>query len=293
MTKLANSITDFLWRVYRRPDPPLPWVNDGNLPWNDPEFSKRMLREHLDQSHGAATRADPEREAIIDWLWAKLHLEPGKKILDITCGPGLYAVEFARRGCTVKGIDFGPASIAYARDLAALHHVESRCQFVEQDVRSAVFEQNSYDAALFIYGQLAVFPRDQAQALLAKTARALKPGGRLYIELLDQDKVDKNHSTWWFTDDKGLWGDRPFLHLGERHWLAEQNLSVEQFFVIDLESGQTLDINLSDQTYAVEEMEQMLLEAGFDSVNVYEHWQDISLYDESEWIVYVAKKEST
>ncbi len=292
MADLSSSITDFLWRIYRRPDPPAPWVNDGNLPWNDADFSKRMLREHLDQSHGAASRVDPERAAIVDWLWEKLDLDKSKHMLDITCGPGLYAVEFARRGCMVKGIDFSPASIAYARDLAARYDVQSRCQFVEEDVRTAEFEENTYDAALFIYGQLAVFPRDQAQTLLNGIARALKPGGKLCVELLDQDKVDKENSNWWFTDDKGLWGERPFLHMGERHWLPEQKISVEQFYVIDLESGQTMDINLSDQTYAVAEMEQMLLAAGFDSVDVYEHWQDIALYDESEWIVYVANKES-
>jgi SAM-dependent methyltransferase len=285
-----STLSDFLWRIYQRPDPPQPWVNGGNLPWNDPAFSQRMLREHLDQSHGAASRTDPERALIVDWLWEKMALKKGKHVLDITCGPGLYAVEMARRGCAVKGIDFSPAAIVYARDLAAQNDVASHCHFSEEDVRTAEFGEKAFDAALFIYGQPAVFRRDQAQALLEKTAAALKPNGFLCIELLDQEKVDKNHSSWWFTDDKGLWGDRPFLHLGERHWLPEQKISVEQFFIIDLQSGETMEINLSDQTYAVPEMQQMLRSAGFGSVDVYKHWSDLPLYDESEWVVYVAQK---
>ena len=284
------SISDFLWRIYRRPDPPQPWVLDGNLPWNEPAFSKRMLREHLDQSHGAATRADPERELIINWFWEKLALKGGHHILDVTCGPGLYAVELARRGCMVKGIDFSPASIEYARNLAVHNNVSAQCQFIEEDVRTAEFGDNNYDAALFIYGQLAVFPRDQAQTLLKRIYKALKPGGLLCVELLDQEKVDKKRSSWWFTDDQGLWGDQPFLHLGERYWLPEENISVEQFFIIELQSGKTTEINLSDQTYAVAEVEQKLLDAGFGSVEVYPNWSDLPLYDESEWIVYVAKK---
>ena len=290
MPNSQSSISDFLWRIYRRADPPQPWMNDGNLPWNEPAFSQRMLQEHLDQSHGAASRADPERKQIVNWLWEKLALEKGHHILDVTCGPGLYAVEFARRGCIVKGIDFSPASIEYARNLAAQNDVGSQCQFLEQDVRTAEFEVNGFEAALFIYGQLAVFPRDQAQALLNKITRALKPGGMLCVELLDQEKVDKNKSSWWFTDDQGLWGDRPFLHLGERHWLPAQKISVEQFFIIDLQSGTTTEVNLSDQTYAASEMEQMLLEAGFGSVDIFKNWSDLPLYDESEWIVYVTKK---
>ncbi|MDX1413865.1 MAG: class I SAM-dependent methyltransferase [Candidatus Promineifilaceae bacterium] len=286
----TNSIEDFLWRIYRRPDPPTPWLNDGNLPWNDPDFSRRMLREHLDQSHGAASRADPERELIVNWFWEKLALGKDKQVLDVTCGPGLYAVELARRGCLVEGIDFSPASIQYARDLAAQHQVSFRCRFIEQDVRAADFGEERFDAALFIYGQLAVFPREQAQELLAKIARALKPGGMLCVELLDQDKVDKNNSNWWFTDNNGLWGDQPFLHLGERHWLPDKNIAVEQFFIIDLEHGKTMEINLSDQTYAVSEMVQELSRAGFETVDVYKNWSDLPVYDEGEWIVYVAKK---
>jgi cyclopropane fatty-acyl-phospholipid synthase-like methyltransferase len=54
-----------------------------------------MLREHLDESHGAASRVAKERELQIEWLWAKLGLQPGMRLLDITCGPGLYAVAFA------------------------------------------------------------------------------------------------------------------------------------------------------------------------------------------------------
>ena len=105
-----------LWRIYRRSQPAVPWRDGVNLPWDDPLFSERMLREHLDQSHGAASRQQPELLRQVDWLWAHLDLRPGCQILDITCGPGLYAVELARRGAQVTGIDFSPASIRYARD---------------------------------------------------------------------------------------------------------------------------------------------------------------------------------
>ncbi|MGD2049604.1 MAG: methyltransferase domain-containing protein [Chloroflexota bacterium] len=50
----------------------------------------------------------------MDWLWSKLALKLGAQVLDVTCGPGLYAVELASRGCLVTGIDFSPASIVYA-----------------------------------------------------------------------------------------------------------------------------------------------------------------------------------
>jgi len=290
MNDKQNHFSDILWRLYHRPAPPQPWVDDGNLPWNDPAFSQRMLKEHLDESHGAASRVSSERELQLNWLRDKLGVTAGDHMLDVTCGPGLYAVEFALQGCQVTGIDFSPAAIAYARSLAGRQGVTASCSFLQQDVRTATFPLAAFDAALFLYGQLAVFRREEASALLQKIATSLKPGGRLVIELLDQDRVDKSNSSWWFTDDKGLWGDRPFLHLGERTWLAEEKISVEQFTIIDLETAESTEINLSDQTYAAPEMTNMLRDAGFSSVDVYERWDDLPLYDAAEWIVYVAQK---
>lgn len=285
-----NSLLHAIRRIYNRPDPPPLWQGGGNLPWNDPAFSARMLREHLDESHGAATRQATERAAQLDWFRQQLDLRPGSRILDLTCGPGLYAVALAERGAIVTGVDFGPASIACARELAAAADVEDRCRFIEADVRQYEPEPAAYDAALFLYGQLAVFPRDEAAALLRKTAGALRPGGRLVVELLDPARVDKKDSSWWYTDDTGLWGERPFLHLGERRWNAVERASVERYYILHLESGTMDEIVLCDQVYETEEMMEMMRAAGFGEVKSHAAWAGLPLYDAGEWIIYIAQK---
>ena len=286
----ADKLAAALWQIYQRPERPEPWEKDGNLPWNDPDFSRRMLREHLDEGHGAASRVTAEREQLLAWLWTKLGLNAGARVLDLTCGPGLYAVALAQRGAQVTGVDFGPASIAHARELAASAGVSERCQFVEADVRAYEPEAAAFDAALFIYGQLAVFPREVARQLLGKAATALKPGGSLLVELLEQERVDKKNSTWWFTDETGLWGDAPFISLGERFWYEDEKLSCERFYTLHLESGRLDEIILCDQTYSVEEMVQMMRDAGFATVEVYPAWDGLALYDAPEWNAYVARK---
>lgn len=287
---MNSKLQEALWRIYRRPEHPIPWYQGGNLPWNEPAFSQRMLREHLDQSHGAASRITSERLLQIDWLWQKLGLQPGMRICDITCGPGLYAVELARRGCLVTGIDFAPAAIAYARELAVREGVADRCTFIEQDVREMQLPEAAFDAALIWYGQLAVFPKVQAQQLLTTAARALHPGGHLALELLNQARVDKTTSNWWFTDQTGLWGDAPFLHLGERHWDDEAKLSTERFYIIHLESGGLTEVHLTDQTYSVAEMTALMQQSGFSTVQSYPGWDGVPLYDAIEWVAYVAQK---
>ena len=285
------SLARALWRIYRRPERPEPWGKGGNLPWNNPAFSERMLREHLDDSHGAASRPASERATQIAWLSERLSLGQGAHVLDVTCGPGLYAVELARRGARVEGVDFGPAAVAYARDLAQVEGVAQRCTFIEADVRRHDFGRERFHAALLLYGQLAVFPRAEAQELLEKIATALRPGGRLCVELLNQERVDKEASTWWYTDEIGLWGDAPFLSLGERFWIEEEQLSCERYYTLHLETGEMDEIILCDQTYAVAEMAEMMRRAGFGVVEVYPTWDGLDLYDAEEWVVYVARKE--
>jgi SAM-dependent methyltransferase len=249
-----------------------------------------MLREHLDQTHGAASRPAAERQLQLAWLWPKLGLVAGSPLLDATCGPGLYAVELASRGCQVTGVDFGPESIAYARQLARERSVSAQCRFIELDVRQMSFEAEQFDAALFLYGQLSVFTPEDTASLLHMIARFLRPGGRLAVELLAQDRLDKQDSTWWFTDDQGLWGEGPFLHLGERFWLEDRQVVVERFYTLNLEDGALDEIILCDQSYSVDNMVRQMKAAGFAQVDVYPGWDGLQLDDASEWIVYVAHK---
>lgn len=291
-TPINDRFQQALWRIYQRSTPAVPWRDGVNLPWDDPAFSQRMLAEHLDQSHGAASRQRPELLRQIDWLWERLDLRPGARLLDITCGPGLYAVEFARRGVDVTGIDFSPASIRYANELAAEQGVAQRCRFIQADVRAELPRRagQNYDAATFIYGQLAVFTRAEAAALLAAAAQALRPAGRLALELLDFDRIDKSSSTWWFSDDSGLWGDAPFLNLGERFWDAEQRASIDRFFVIHLHSGALEEIGLSDNGYETEELLALLRASGFAKAWAFPAWDGLDLYDAAEWVAYVAQR---
>ncbi len=286
----STNLSQTLWKIYNRPEKPTPWATGGNLPWNDPAFSERMLREHLDESHGAASRVAKERAAQIEWLWRRLGLTAGARLFDVTCGPGLYAVAFARRGCAVTGVDFSPAAIDYARDLARAEGVSARCEFLRQDVRAMHDIGGGFDGAILLYGQLAVMTRAEAQSVLAQIAGALKPGARLAVELLNPERVDKTDSTWWFTDDGGLWGDAPFMHLGERFWLAEENLSVERYQIVRLETGEMDEIQLCDQVYSPEEMAAMMRAAGFSAVEVIPAWDGLSLYDADEWLVYLAER---
>ena len=92
---------------------PDPWT--GRLPWDDPGFSARMLREHLSQDHDAASRRAPVIDRHVAWIDDGVLGGVPSRVLDLCCGPGLYTLRLARRGHSCVGIDFAPAAVAHAR----------------------------------------------------------------------------------------------------------------------------------------------------------------------------------
>lgn len=280
---VAERLADALRLIYNRPQPPVPWRDGANLPWDDPAFSERMLAQHLDQSHGAASRPRREIRAQVQQMMAWLELQPGCRLLDVTCGPGLYAAEFARRGVAVTGVDFGPASVAHARALCA----DLPCRFIQCDVRQMDLAGHDFDAAIYLYGQFTVLRPAEAADVLRRIRAALRPGARLLLEILDYDRFDKRDSSWWYTDQGGLWGDFPYLHLGERAWDPDQGAAVERFHILNLETGELQVYGLADQTYTAAQVAEMLHAAGFGSVEVRPAWDGLALADADEWVVYV------
>jgi 2-polyprenyl-3-methyl-5-hydroxy-6-metoxy-1,4-benzoquinol methylase len=278
-----------LQRIHARPRRPAAWQGD-NLPWEDPAFSSRMLREHLDESHDKASRRSAERALHIDWLWRQLALQPGAVLLDVTCGPGLYAVPLARRGVRVTGIDCAPAAIDHARTAAAEAGVGDRCTFLQEDVRRMQPEESAFDAAVLLYSMLGSFPANEARDILERIARGLKPGGLLALEHVNPERHDHGEGTWWNAEDGGIWGDGPILQLGEYFWDEETSTTTERYTVIHLETGAVQEVVQSVRVYSPAELTAMLVEAGFAVVHVHAGWEELPGEQADRRLIYVARR---
>ncbi|MCK4317114.1 MAG: class I SAM-dependent methyltransferase, partial [Anaerolineae bacterium] len=47
-------------------------------------------------------------DRLIAFVVPVLDLKPGERLLDLACGSGVHALEFARRGLEVVGLDIAP-----------------------------------------------------------------------------------------------------------------------------------------------------------------------------------------
>ncbi len=86
--------------------------------WVDEYISNRLLEVHLNPDIELASRKATTIDETVDWILDKIPGE-GLEILDLGCGPGLYAEKLAGKGHRVTGVDFSANSIRHARESAA------------------------------------------------------------------------------------------------------------------------------------------------------------------------------
>jgi len=250
------------------PDSANLWDVQYKIPWHDPDFSRRMLREHLDQSHDLASRRGDLIDRQVDWIHARLCAGRPCRVLDLGCGPGLYLQRLADLGHQGCGIDFSPASVAHARQ-----HVPQAFRIVQGDLRAADFGQE-YDLAMMLYGELNVFSPRECAAILDKIFEALRPGGRLVVEpqTFEVVKGIGQAQPFWSRHDSGLFSDRPYLCLVENTWFEDQGVARQCFYIIDAETAETTLHRSTTQARTEEECRTLLKNAGFSNVQVHPDW---------------------
>jgi SAM-dependent methyltransferase len=251
--------------VVRRPSDPEPWVEGDNIPWHEPGFSARMLREHLSQEHDAASRRSEKIDRHVASIHATLLAEAPARVLDLGCGPGLYTGRLAALGHRCHGIDISPASIRHARERAAEGGWD--CSYDEADLRTADYGRD-HDLAMLLFGELNVFAPDDALLILRKAHAALRPGGRLLLEPHTLERVERlgaEPQSWW-SSASGLFSDAPHLVLLEHAWHAERRAATVRYFVLDAATAAVERHAQTMQGYDEAAYRELLTSAGFGGV---------------------------
>lgn len=105
-----------------------------------------------------------------------LGLDPPAHVLDIGCGTGRHALELAKRGYSVTGIDLAPEWIEQARHAADL----GKWNAVFMIQKASDLEADSpFDAAFALNHTIGLI--SDVNAHFAGVVRSLKPGARFLL----------------------------------------------------------------------------------------------------------------
>jgi SAM-dependent methyltransferase len=136
-------------------------------------LKKRLTTTWNTGDYGIVAR-DLEASAA-DFL-ARIHFEPGTRLLDLACGSGQVAIPAARAGAEATGVDIAPKWIEQARARAQEEGLNAR--FDEGDAEDLPYEDDSFDLVISLIGAMFA-PRPERVA--AEMVRVCRPGGRIVM----------------------------------------------------------------------------------------------------------------
>ncbi|HEX5335834.1 MAG TPA: class I SAM-dependent methyltransferase [Propionicimonas sp.] len=204
--------------------------------WDDEHISAQMLRFHLDPVAEPASRAHAFIDRSVDWLIPTLGLDAGSRLLDLGCGPGLYANRLAARGVQVLGVDVSSRSLEFAREVArggSLPASFRQGNYLTCDLGSG------HDAAILIYEDYCALGPGQRARLLARVRAALRPGGRFAFDVTAvprfsqcRDAVTREPNLM-----DGFWAEAPYVGTHETWTYPDLHLVLDRY-VIETATGE-------------------------------------------------------
>ena len=134
-------------------------------------------------------RDEGEARQLIDLIEEVTGPKPGSSVLDIGCGRGRHAVDFANRGYRVTGLDLSKRSLEAARERAKTAGVD--VQFIHGDMRDPV--PAAFDRVVNLFTAFGYFEsRAEHQRALDAMAGSVGRDGWFVQDFLNADYVRSN-----------------------------------------------------------------------------------------------------
>lgn len=227
--------------------------------WTDPHISKGMLNAHLDPLWDSATRSHAFVDRSVDWIERVAPPDRYPSLLDLGCGPGLYAERLARKGYRVTGLDFSQRSIAYARQSAEAQGLSITYLL---DDYLGLFADASYDLITLINYDFGVLSTENRQCLLGRIYRALRPGGLLMLDVFTPEHYagQQERRAWEFAENGGFFSPDPYLCLHTLYRYDAENTFLRQHLIVT--ETKTLCHHIWEHTFTPEELQADLRQEG-------------------------------
>ena len=245
-------------------EPPVIDAAGDSVFWQDDYISKKLLDVHLDPHDDLASRKPGFMDRSAGWIGSLMPPALYPRLLDLGCGPGLYAQRFAKTGYAVTGVDFSRRSVAYARDAAKTQGlaIDYICEdYLKLDLRGI------YDLVTLIYCDYGALSEDSRKRLMKKAYESLRPGGRFLLDVSSARFYEAfTESRTWEIQEDGFWRAGRCLCIHARRKYPHLT-TLDQSLVIT--SGHATRYYIWNHCFSVESLAGEAALAGFHPVRAY------------------------
>jgi len=215
-------------------------------PWWEEVFSEDFLR-----AERLLTDVQVKRE--VDFIENSLALDAGGSVLDLGCGTGQHAVELASRGYGVVAYDLSLDQLAVAADVA--QERVQRLSLLQGDMRELAFNE-MFDGLYCWNTTFGYFEEEKNFAVAQRMFQALKPGGRLVLDVANRDYLAGNSPCQvWYEGQRCVCMDDANLDF------ITSRLKIKRSVILD--DGRTRECSYSLRVYGLHELGKLLHDVGF------------------------------
>lgn len=219
-------------------------------------------------------------QAEVDQISALLPIGDGARILDLPCGVGRHALEFARRGHAVVAIDRTASYIERARAEAGRQSLD--VTFEPGDMREVCLP-DAFDFVLNLFGSFGYFA-DAAddRTVVEHMYASLRTGGQFMIETMGKEILARDFRARDWSEDGDL------LLLSERT-IVENWSRVDTRWIV-IRGTERYEHRVSVRSYSAAELASLLAACGFGDIRVYGSLAGIPYDQTAQRLVIIGRK---
>jgi ubiquinone/menaquinone biosynthesis C-methylase UbiE len=261
-----------------------PEIKNIPIRWDATGYTEEFFNNWAASPAFSGWKGDRPDEEEADTIAGALGIKRGETLLDICCGYGRHAVVFTdKHGQEVTGIDISRGLID-----AAKKNAEGKGLKIRYEAKQAadIAWKNSFNTAVIVNNSFSLIAPEHALSVLEKIYRALKPGGRLFLDI-DNKPFNCRYGEYaarWHRWPLGLTLEEVYFHRG---------VSVETNRDVSLVKGsdRVHEFIIFKRLYAADEIKELLKKSCFNVTRTYGDWDLTALTDASPKMLLVAVKE--
>lgn len=217
----------------------------------------------------------------IDKIIELVGIEKGARILDLCCGIGRHSLEFARRGCSIVGVDLTEEYLVKAREQADGEGLD--IEFIRDDMRRFC-QIESFDVVINMFTAFGYFEcLFDDKRVLVNAYHCLRKGGKLIIDVMGKEVLAK------------IFQERDWHEQDGRKFLRESKISRDWSWCdnkwILLENGELKEFTFGHRVYSAVELGRLLKDCGFGDIKFYGDLDGSDYDHDAKRLIAIAQKE--